>query len=193
MGVEFELKYRATEEIADKIQGDFPGGQTIRMETTYFDTPCGRLSKKRYTLRTRLENGTCVCTVKTPLPGNKRGEWEIVCDDIVSALPLLCQAGAPKELLTWAQDGVMPICGARFTRQAIDIVKAGFSAELALDSGVLTGGGKELPLCEAELEYKSGDPDAFLAFADEFAAAYGLTPEPLSKFRRALNLHLGEK
>ena len=42
MGVEFELKYRATPDILRQIDG-FAEGETVRyaMQTTYFDTPSG--------------------------------------------------------------------------------------------------------------------------------------------------------
>ena len=193
MGAEFELKFAADEEVFEKILADHPHAVSIEMATTYYDTPCGRLSKKRYTLRKRLENGVAVCTVKTSLKDFGRGEWEVNEQEITRAIGRLCQAGAPEDLLRLTRDGVLPICGARFTRRAALIEKESFSAELALDRGVLTGGGKEMPLCEAELEYKSGNMEDFLDFANTFAKTYRLRSEPLSKFRRALNLHLGEK
>ena len=65
-------------------------------------------------------------------------------------------------------------------------------AELALDSGVLLGGGKEIALQEVELELKAGSEEALLALAKTVAAAYELTPEQASKFRRALTLAQGE-
>ncbi len=193
MGVEFELKYAANSKTLARIRADYPGGETLQMSTTYYDTPKGQLSEKRYTLRLRLENGISVCTVKTPLGGYGRGEWDVVAPDISTAIPLLCAQGAPEDLMALTQKGVIPICGARFTRRAVLIEKEAFSAELALDEGVLLGGGRELPLCEVELEHKSGDINTFLAFTQEFSHTYGLQPEPLSKFRRALNLYLGEK
>ena len=42
MAVEYELKYRATPEILEQIQADFPGEYTVtEMTTTYYDTPGG--------------------------------------------------------------------------------------------------------------------------------------------------------
>ncbi len=193
MGVELEVKYAANDATLARIRADLPDGETIKMATTYYDTPDGRLSKKRYTLRRRLENGISVCTVKTPLDRKSRGEWDTECDGIPDAIPRLCALGAPKDLAEMTRDGVIPICGARFTRRAIPIANDAFTAELALDQGVLTGGQRECPLCEVELEYKSGDADAFLLFCEAFSKTYSLCPEPLSKFRRALNLYLGEK
>jgi len=64
--------------------------------------------------------------------------------------------------------------------------------ELALDEGILMGGGKEIPLCEVEVELKSGDIRFCDLFAKTLAARFGLTPETKSKFRRALALYKGE-
>ena len=64
--------------------------------------------------------------------------------------------------------------------------------ELALDSGVLLGGGREVPLCEIEVEAKSGSEGAVAAFAQALAREFSLKSEPKSKFRRAMALAEGE-
>lgn len=193
MGIEFELKYRAAEAQQEAILRQTAGEvRAIAMETTYYDTPDKVLAARRVTLRRRMENGIPVCTVKTPAEGGARGEWETACGDIREAVPELCKLGAPKYLILLTAGGVTPICGARFTRRAADIETADFTAELALDSGVLTGGGKELHLCEVELELKSGSREALVAYAEAFAARFGLEPEHRSKFRRAKALAEGE-
>ena len=68
----------------------------------------------------------------------------------------------------------------------------GCTVELALDQGVLTGGNRELPLLEVEVECKSGSERAAAAFAQALANKYGLQPEAASKYRRALDLAQGE-
>ena len=64
--------------------------------------------------------------------------------------------------------------------------------ELALDAGILMGGGQEIPLCEVEVELKSGSVQLCDTFAKMLASRFGLQPEPHSKFRRALALYKGE-
>ena len=64
--------------------------------------------------------------------------------------------------------------------------------EIALDLGVLLGGGREMPLCEVEVELKEGPMEAADAFAIDLARAFGLKPERRSKFQRALALARGE-
>ena len=192
MGIEFELKYRATPAQQEALLLRFGREvRTISMETTYYDTPDRFLSTRHITLRRRMENGTAVCTVKTPAGAAGRGEWDCLQNDIKAAIPELCKLGAPEYLLLLTITPLEPTCGARFTRRAMDIETADFTAELAIDSGVLLGGDKEAPLCEVELELKSGDPSAMTAFMKEIAAQYGLIPESHSKFRRAKSLAEG--
>ena len=191
MGREFELKYGASPEQQAAIAAKFGEFETIAMATTYYDTPEGALSARHITLRQRMENGTAVCTVKTPCPDGGRGEWELPCENITDAIPLLCKLGAPAELLSWTAKGVVPVCGARFTRRAKQIQLEDCTAELALDAGILTGGGKEIPLCEVEVEFKSGSEAAAVVFANVLAVEFGLKPEKKSKFRRARDLAKG--
>lgn len=192
MGAEFELKYAATPARQDAILKDLGDFTPISMETTYYDTANGALSERRITLRRRLENGVSVCTVKTPETDNLRGEWETECEDIQLAVPVLCKLGCPVDLPALTQSGLEPICGARFTRLAKAVEWENCVVEIAVDRGVLFGGQREEPLCEVEVELKSGKREAAEAYAAALAEKYGLAPEPKSKFRRALALTRGE-
>ena len=126
--------------------------------------------------------------MKTPEKDGLRGEWETVCGSIEEAIPELCRLGAPGELASLAQKDLLPTCGARFTRLAALVEPAGCTLEIALDRGVLLGGGREIPLMEAEVELKYGSEEAALAFAKKLAADFGLVPEPRSKVQRAMEL-----
>lgn len=189
MGREFELKYRATSEQQAAVEAFFPlQWQCFHMETTYFDTPEGDVAARRWTLRRRMENQRSVCTVKTPAPGGGRGEWETECGDIHLAIPELCKLGAPGELAPLASRPLYPLCGARFVRHAGTLTLEDCTLEIALDHGVLIGGSRELPLCEIEVELKTGSEQAAVAFAQSLARRFGLVPEEKSKYRRALEL-----
>ena len=193
MGIEFELKFRATPEQRNAIRANVPGQETIfTMETTYYDTADGALSNLRYTLRKRMENGRSVCTLKTPAGDLSRGEFEVECPDIKTAIPTLCKLSGLTNLPALTASRVTPVCGARFTRIAKTITLDNCTVELALDQGILTGGDKEIPLCEVEVELKSGSRDAACLYAAALATTYGLKPEKHSKFRRALALYKGE-
>ena len=189
MGIEYELKFRATPKNQAQLRRELPGQeQQLTMETTYYDTPDRALSRQYCTLRRRLENGVSVCTLKTPAGSLGRQEFELEAPDIRDALPQLSAlSGIPLEGLT-----ITPVCGAKFTRIAKTVVTPECTVEIALDQGVLIGGGRELPLCEVEVELKSGDVRYCDLFAKTLAARFGLKQEPKSKFRRALALYRGE-
>ena len=188
MGREFELKYQATPETIAAIQAKFGEFTPISMETTYYDTEDLSLRQRRWTLRRRLENGKSVCTVKTPLPDGSRGEWETENADLSAGAKALCAMGAPKEILDYVNQGVTPFCGAKFTRLAKTIALPGGCVELALDEGVLLGGGQELSFAEVEVELKSGEDSVASAFAGKLAEEFDLKEQPKSKLARAMAL-----
>ena len=188
MGRELEWKYRADSGVIAAIRASFGDFSEIRMETVYYDTLDAALSRRRWMLRRRYENGTSVCTLKTPLPDGSRGEWETPCDDIRLAIKELCKLGASEDLLTLTESGLREVCAARFTRLAKRLTLERCTVELALDEGALMGGGKTLPFAEIEVELKSGEEAAATAFAETLARKFGLTPEPKSKAQRAMEL-----
>lgn len=193
MGIEYELKFRATPEAQEKIRLAFDLPQkAYRMHTTYYDTPDGALSERWYTLRRRMENEVSVCTLKCPAGEQGRGEFEVECSDITRALSELCKLSGLGDLPALLEKGLVEVCGARFTRIAMTLELGDTVVELALDTGVLTGGGREVPLCEVEVELKSGSREKTAAFARQLAVAYDLQTEKGSKFRRALALAKGE-
>ncbi len=191
MGIEYELKFRATPEIQQALLQELGGEhRSYEMRTAYYDTPTGQLSARKYTLRRRMENGLPVCTLKAPEKGAGRGEWECECDSIADAIGQLVALGAPRDLPELVSEGLVLVCAARFTRRAVTVELEEGTLEIALDSGVLTGGSREAPLCEIEVELKQGTRSFCDAYAQALAAKFGLEPEPLSKFRRALTLYM---
>ncbi len=191
MGREFELKYRANPHCFPGIQEKYGTFTPICMETTYFDTFDLKLAFRRWTLRRRIEDEKSVCTVKIPLDDGSRGEWEVESHSIMAGILLLCRSGAPMELMAMTAGGVVPVCGAKFTRLAATVELEDATLELALDQGVLTGAGKEVPFAEVEVELKQGDEAAAVTFAQALAAEFSLTPEPKSKQQRAMELLQG--
>lgn len=185
MGIEFELKYRATPQILAAVAAEVTGEvRRFVMRTVYYDTPDRALSRRHCTLRRRMENDTSICTLKMPAGALGRAEFELECGSIEAAIPELCKLSGFQELEGLVTD-LTEICGARFDRVAITLVLEDCTVELALDQGVLMGGGQEMPLCELEVELKSGSREAAALYAAQLALTYGLVPEKQSKFRRA--------
>lgn len=188
MAIEYELKFAAKPQILEAVRKDLGGvWKEFAMRTTYYDTAEGALSARKWTLRRRLENGVSVCTLKTPAETGRR-EFEVNCEAIENGVAELCKLGAPAELLSLTADGIVPVCGAGFSRFARRIELPGGAVEVALDHGELFGGEKTQPLCELEVELKAGEPALARDFALFLAAKYGLRPEKKSKFKRALAL-----
>ena len=188
MGTEFELKYAATAAQLEILKNRYPHLRSIAMETTYYDNAAGDFSRLKWTFRRRMENEKSICTLKTPMKGLGRAEFEVECADLLEAVPALIAQGAPAELTNLVAGGISESCGAKFTRLAGILELPGCSAELALDEGILLGGGKELPFREVEVELKEGSEEAVTAFAESFATELGLVPEYKSKVARARQL-----
>ena len=189
MAVEYELKYRATPEILERIQADFPGNYRVtEMTTTYYDTPGADLSKLYWTLRHRQEGDRHICTLKTPAGIDGRSEYEYSCEDIQEAIPHLSRMSGSTALSQLAERGLVETCGARFTRTARRLIAGSTMAELALDSGVLVCGENEAPFSEVELELKQGFREEADVMGFLLAAAYEMVPENQSKFARAREL-----
>ena len=189
MGIEFELKYRATPEQLEQARQALEGQeQHFFMHTQYYDTPTGALSARHYTLRCRTENGRQICTLKYPVAGAGTGEVDTECDTLDSAIPVLIQKSGLPDIGELLKEKPVPVCGARFTRTAKTVQWEGAVLEVALDEGILTGGGRELPLCELEVELKKGSVEAACSCGAFLQKTCALEPEKKSKFRRALDL-----
>ena len=188
MAIEYERKFAAAPEQLEAVRNTLDATWTeYRMQTTYYDAPDGSLSRQKWMLRHRLENSTHVCTLKTPA-GDARGEWEVAAERIEDAIPELCKLMGSDELLQLTARGVQPICGAAFTRLAAVVTVEGAVVEVALDEGILFAEARQMPLCELEVELKSGSRQGADAFAEALVRRYGLVELKDSKFKRARSL-----
>ena len=202
MGKEIELKLhidnaeqleavRSAPELAASAAGE---EQTLRMETTYFDTPDGAISARKWTFRRRAENGCPIICLKTPAQwtgdaASARGEWETEEKDLQDAVSALVADGAPAELKMLTAQGVIPTCGASYVRRARLLrLPDGSTCELACDAGELFGGTNRRSFFEVELELKNGEAAQLLKLGERLCAQFGLHEEPDSKFVRANRL-----
>lgn len=166
--------------------------QEMSMKTVYYDTAERLLSGRKLTLRLRSEGDRSVVCLKAPHPeAHARCEWQLEAerpdDDTLAALTAL---GAPDGLPR--ADLLAPLCGAEFTRRfALLQFPDGSTAEVAHDTGILTGGGRILPFEELELELKAGAPEPLTVLAARLCKDYGLHEEANSKFARARALANG--
>ncbi len=181
------------------ISGKLPpieNAYNISMNAQYYDTADGMVSCMRGGLRLRRENETSVCCLKLAADSSEDGacksreEFECEAPDIEAGLHLLpAQAGAPAEICQAILGaGVTKLGQTSFLRQAALLNDGSCTAELACDVGAIYRNGKHLPICELELEYKSGDAAAFEALGRQLQEQFDLTPQPLSKLARMMML-----
>lgn len=165
----------------------------LSMDATYFDTPSGMLRERKIGLRMRRENAETVCCMKLRNAAQNglhiHEEYERPAQTLTEGLSQLPSVGAPAELCqTLLEADLLPIARVRFERTAILWRTAQFCAELCFDSGYLANNMREIPFCEVECEYKSGDLTAFESACTQLADSFQLCAEPHSKLARALSL-----
>ena len=174
--------------------------ERISMAAIYYDTAEGALSRAKAAFRIRRENDALVATAKTR--GEQlgalylRGEWETAVSSETPDLAAFLQAVADEPeseriravLAPLLGQKLVPLCGTEYERVTLPLAVGGARFALCIDRGELVCGAKRAPFCEVELELLGGDIAAMEEFGAALCDAYGLRPEPQSKFQRALSL-----
>lgn len=163
--------------------------------TRYFDTPDFALGDLGLALRLRRVGRRWIQTLKseaehhgglsvraeyeTPVPGNALD---------FSRFPPAALALIPEPLI----QQLAPMFETRFTRTAWLVrTRSGAKIEVALDSGEIRAGADTRPLCEVELELKSGRAEALLEWALTLTKQIKLLPLDFSKAERGMQLARG--
>ncbi|HWR78283.1 MAG TPA: CHAD domain-containing protein [Thiobacillus sp.] len=164
--------------------------------TRYFDTPDFALSEQGVALRVRRVGRRWLQTLKTEGERHgglsQRAEYEMA---IARSTPDWTRF--PAEALAWVPDALraqlVPVFETRFRRTAWLLKgKGGAQIEVALDVGEVRAGERRQPICEIELELKSGQPDALFALALDWAQQLDCVPLDVSKAERGVRLAHGE-
>lgn len=200
--MEREFKWMASPELLAEMETD---GQLakcctavhrLHMQADYFETTEGLLRQAGAALRLRKENNTSICCMKQGKHIENgctvRNEYEVEAPTIEEGLQHLPEAGAPRALCeAIVCSELVTLAHTDFHRTAMLLhhitADGGCTAELALDIGTLGNDTASVPFSEAELEFKAGDDDAFLALAAMLETEFSLRPQPLSKLARAVN------
>ncbi|MBS0360561.1 MAG: CHAD domain-containing protein [Proteobacteria bacterium] len=187
-GREIELKFACTPEDLAAVLAAAPAGddETRELISVYFDTPDLALQKAGASLRVREHKGRRVQTLKRG-QGLVREEHEapiegLAPDPALDPLPQLLPQGAD----------LKPAFNVRVVRRQRTFRYKGAEIELALDQGEVSGGERKSPICEVELELKSGPPVALFALARELSGAAPLYLAFESKAARGQDLVAGE-
>jgi len=186
---EIELKFACGPEDLAAVLAAAPAGDDESREliSVYFDTPDRALQKAGASLRVREQAGRRVQTLKRG-EGLVREEHEapiegLAPDPQLGPLPSLAPKGAD----------LRPVFNVRVSRRQRSFRYRDAEIELALDQGEVSGGGdQKTPICEVELELKSGPPSALFHLARELSAAAPLYLTFESKAARGHALVSGE-
>jgi triphosphatase len=164
---EIELKFACGPEDLAAVLAAAPAGddETRELISVYFDTPDLVLQKAGASLRVREHKGRRVQTLKRG-QGLVREEHEapiegLAPDPALEPLPSMLPQGAT----------LKPAFNVRVSRRQRTFRYRDAEIELALDQGEVSGGDRKSPICEVELELKSGPPAALFALARELSAA----------------------
>jgi inorganic triphosphatase YgiF len=171
---------------------------TRRLFSAYYDVP-GFLFRRRGTaVRLRRESGRWMQTIKTGDSGtgglHRRTELEMPVAAQLLHHPALAEAGLDEIL---AEASVRSAVGVVFTTSflrssAIVEPSPGNRIEIAVDRGEIIAGTRRLPICEIELELKSGEPQGLFRLARALAGEIPLRLENESKAERGYRLAAGE-
>ncbi len=203
MTVEIELKLALAPEQVTRLKRHpllAGAGRPLRRQliSVYFDTPELDLMRAQAALRVRREGRGWVQTIK--IGGGSAGglhqrpEWQT---PTMSEVPEPGRFAEPevRKLFTPARlTRLRPVFETHFWRNAWTLPLAGGgSVEIALDQGEVSGNRCSQPICEVELELKSGHPSALYDLALALAADLDLRLDPVSKATRGYalfwNLH----
>jgi inorganic triphosphatase YgiF len=208
MGIEREIKLALPRDQVDAALRLFETragkpGRAIRLENIYFDTPALALARAKSALRLRRAPEGWLQTFKTVGVAQNglhaRHEWEMpVAGEALEIDRLLheCDEAGVSTALSAAAANLIPLFRTDFQRTLWTLEVDGAQVEAAIDQGEVSaevnGVTRRTPICEIELELKSGDEAALHTLAAELAQALpGLAPDDISKAQRGYKLREG--
>jgi inorganic triphosphatase YgiF len=208
MGIEREIKLALPREQVDAARRFFgarsgAAGRDVRLENVYFDTPALALAKAKSALRLRRTPDGWLQTFKTVGAAqnglHERHEWELpVPGAALEADRLIdeCERSGEPTVAAALRDAapqLIALFRTDFTRTLWALDTGDAQVEAAVDQGEIAadvnGETRRTPICEIELELKSGDEAALYTLAAELAAHLpGLAPDDISKAQRGYRL-----
>jgi len=206
---ELELKFEVPAQSRVRLESALGRGRfrVDKFRAIYFDTAKGCLGSRGVSVRLRREGRLWVQTAKaaTADPFRRLEHSAAVpepADGSEPRLDLSLHDGAP---VGKALRRAVERCGAGgsgaplseqfrtdVSRMSRTVRFAGARVALSFDRGTITAGGGTVPVCEFELELKTGDVASLIALAKRWAGAHGLWLRTASKAERGWRLAQGE-
>ena len=167
--------------------------QHIVMKAIYYDTVDNFYRDKKIAYRVRQENDCFVATYKEGKIDAKGVFHRVEINKKVDSLePDITVFAMEKEV--WENIKIskekkfIPVVITDFVRECISICSGESVIELALDRGFIQGNDKKAPICEVELELKSGKIEDLLSLKDCLKEKFILSESQISKYKRGLLL-----
>lgn len=160
-----------------------------KLEAVYFDTPDRDLAAQGLSLRIRRSGKRRVQTVKAD--GHSaaglfaRAEWEM---PVNGNMPVLDARTPVAKVLGEGVHSVQPVFHVDVERRTWIIADQSSEIELVLDQGWVGAGERREPICEVELELKSGKAAALFELARGIDADVAVRPAVISKAERGYRL-----
>ncbi len=201
--MEIELKLLIAREDLDRVLGAQVvkrcaqgGAETSALTSVYYDTPELDLHSERLALRLRQRGEHWLQALKggaastAGLTEREEYEWPVP-GRIVDLTLLDATPYGPVFAKRRVREALRPVFSTRFTRTLRQLVLAdGAQAELCADLGEIRAGNRRAPVCEVEIELKSGSsqPMALFGFAAELLQEVPFRLGALSKAERGYAL-----
>ncbi|WP_158240792.1 CYTH and CHAD domain-containing protein [Telmatospirillum siberiense] len=168
------------------------------MKSVYFDTPDFRLYDLQMVLRVRHLGRRRLQTIKDMgemIGGVRaRGEWE---SEITGDTPEIGQIGdetvPPQFADARLWRALQPVFTSEIRRTVYHLSDEDWEIELALDEGLITTSQDSIPVCEAELELKRGQPKHLFDLALALQRDLPFIIETATKAGRGYDLLTGRK
>lgn len=201
--VEVELKYQVCQDrnntIEDLIRwldGNATSGEEVELKNIYFDTPDKMLHEQKIGLRIRRSGDWGEQTIK--LAGEQQGamsarpEYNVETASMRPDLSLFPQDIWPEHWhVANLNNAIEPQFEVTFIRRTWVLQEQDFTAEVALDRGVISAAEKQETIQELELELKAGSAKSMLKVGAELASRFQLEPGLKSKAQRGYELYAG--
>ncbi len=202
MPTETELKLRLPADCVVRLQrspllksSSVSRPVTQKLYSVYYDTPDFDLKRHGIALRLRRSGRSWVQTIKgggSVMAGlHQRDEWEA---PVLKAQPDFTKITDPALIKLFAatdlRERLQPVFTTEFTRSIRMLRLAdGGEAEFCLDRGQVIAGDASTPICEIELELKSGNSGQLFQFALKLLHSIPLRLENASKAERGYLLY----
>lgn len=211
METEIELKFFVfpdfIETIFNKIERlNIIEEKEFHFINTYYDTPEQDLRSHRMGLRVRSFDGQHIQTLKTAgrvIAGlHQRPEYNVEITESTPDISLFSNDIWPINIsVNDLEQKISPFFSTDFVRkQWLILMPDGSEVEMAFDLGEVTTAEKKdgeadqkrMPICEVELELKSGQINALFSLANDFCCVDGIRLANQSKAAKGYQLAMGE-